>query len=164
MTDDSDIATHSNPAWPRATSFILHADLAPFGMPGRWEQLWTTQLSDDRFEVCCIPFFTYGVALGDTVSAGQREGKHWVMGEVISRSGHRTLRLAAESPASARALHEALHESLAHTGLAHEWHGSGYVAIDLPPGTQPQEILTLFAGHIKAGTLAAEVDDWNERP
>ena len=158
MTDDATVATHSNPASPKA-NFVLHADLAPHGMPGHWEQLWTTQVSDGRFEVCCIPFFTYGVALGDVVSAGPRAGQSWVMEGVISRSGHRTLRLAVESQAAARELHEALHEAVAQTGLAHEWHGSGYVAIDLPPETRAEEILALFAGHIRVGTLSAEVDD-----
>ena len=81
------------------------------------------------------------------------------MERVVSRSGHRTVRLAVESAARAQDLHEQLHSVVAETGLAHEWHGSGYVAIDIPPDKRPEEVLLLFAEHVKAGAVAAEVDE-----
>ncbi|MFE6156358.1 DUF4265 domain-containing protein [Streptomyces sp. NPDC057889] len=31
------------------------------------EQLWTRQITDDRFEVACLPFFTYGICYRDVV-------------------------------------------------------------------------------------------------
>jgi hypothetical protein len=33
-----------------------------------FELLWTRTEDQERFELCCIPFFPYGMALGDLVS------------------------------------------------------------------------------------------------
>ncbi|NOV98762.1 hypothetical protein HDG69_003357 [Isoptericola halotolerans] len=57
-------SVHDEPAWRERASFIVHAALPE---QGRYEQLWCRQVSDDTFEVCCIPFFLYDVALGDLV-------------------------------------------------------------------------------------------------
>jgi len=61
---DSNIATHDDPAWRHRANFIIRASLPE---PGRSEQLWVRQIADYRFEVCCIPFFVYDLALGDIV-------------------------------------------------------------------------------------------------
>jgi hypothetical protein len=33
--------------------------------------LWARQVGDRRFEICCIPFFLYDVALGDVVETDE---------------------------------------------------------------------------------------------
>jgi Domain of unknown function (DUF4265) len=159
VSDDPTLATHAIPARLDPDAVLVDVDLEAFGMPGRREQLSTSQVSPDRFEVCCIPFFTYGIALGDVVSARKGQETSWLMESVVSRSGHRTVRLAIESAARAQELHEQLHTLVAETGLAHEWHGSGYVAIDIPPDKRPEEVLRLFAEHVKAGAVVPEVDE-----
>ncbi|MEW6581938.1 MAG: DUF4265 domain-containing protein [Actinomycetota bacterium] len=55
---------HSAPVWRERANFIIGA---PLPEPGRSEQLWARQVGDQRFEICCIPFFLYDVALGDVV-------------------------------------------------------------------------------------------------
>ena len=37
------------------------------GEVDRFEQLWVRQVDAYRFELCCIPFFLYDVAVGDVV-------------------------------------------------------------------------------------------------
>jgi Domain of unknown function (DUF4265) len=159
VSDDPTLATHATPARLDPDAVLVEVDLEAFGMPGRREQLSTSPIAPDRFEVGCIPFFTYGIALGDVVSARKGDDAAWVMEGVVTRSGHRTVRLAIESAARAQELHEHLHTLVAETGLAHEWHGSGYVAIDIPPDKPPEEVLRLFAEHVKAEAIVAEVDE-----
>jgi hypothetical protein len=63
------IATHDYPAWRAQANYLIMADLSPWGLQDRWEQLWASQVAEDEFILCCIPFFTYGMALGDRATA-----------------------------------------------------------------------------------------------
>ena len=60
-----EIATHSNPAWRDEADFLIAAELDPEAC--RQEQLWAKKMAPQEFKLCCIPFFTYGYALGDVV-------------------------------------------------------------------------------------------------
>jgi hypothetical protein len=119
------IATHQQP--PDA-DFLVHADLEPHGMAGAREQLWVKQVDERRFVMRSLPYFTYGIALGDEVSTDEA----LTIDDVMRRSGHRLLRVAVECDAAERFNQEA-HPFLDHERLLHEWRGLGYVAIDLPP-------------------------------
>ena len=57
--------THREPAWRDRSNYTLQA-VVP-GDVNTFEQLWVRKLDDTDFEVCCIPFFLYDVALGDVV-------------------------------------------------------------------------------------------------
>jgi len=50
---------HETPVWRERANFIIGAAL---DAPGKWEQLWARQVGPNRFELCCIPFMTYGLA------------------------------------------------------------------------------------------------------
>jgi hypothetical protein len=39
----------------------------PGGTKVTTEQLWARQVGDRHFELCCIPYFVYDLALGDVV-------------------------------------------------------------------------------------------------
>jgi hypothetical protein len=60
---------HVNPIYPEKTDFIIGAKCNyktdEYDMV--WEQLWARRISEFRFEICCIPFFAYDLALGDEV-------------------------------------------------------------------------------------------------
>src|SRR5438874_197376 len=58
---------HESPVWRPENSYMAVVDLAPFGFDNEQEQIWLRPLSEDQFEVCCIPFRVYGMALGDVV-------------------------------------------------------------------------------------------------
>jgi hypothetical protein len=97
-------------------------------MAGAREQLWVTQVGERRFVMRSLPFFTYGIALGDEVAT---DATLTVTG-VLRRSVHRLLRVAVERDAAER-FHAEFHPLLDHEQLVHEWRGLGYVAIDLRP-------------------------------
>lgn len=60
-------ATHAEPVWRERADFIIavQVDLAEISIAT--EQLWARKVGDREFEVCCIPFFAYNLALGDIV-------------------------------------------------------------------------------------------------
>ncbi|MFE8017401.1 DUF4265 domain-containing protein [Streptomyces antibioticus] len=68
---------------------MAHADLAPFGLDGQKEQLWLEPVGDGVYSVACIPFRTYGLALGARVRLSENDE----VSEVVERSSHRVLRI-----------------------------------------------------------------------
>ncbi len=68
------IVTHDEPAARSRTNYILRLSLAANGFPGRYEQVWTRTEDNVNFELCCIPFFTYDLSLGDVVRKTTDDG------------------------------------------------------------------------------------------
>jgi len=82
-----------------------------------------------------------------------------VVNEVVVKSGHRTLRVAlVQSHPQLDRLHETLHRLVVNTNLAHEWLKGTYLAVDLPPGTEPEQLITALQAHTQEGTLHWEID------
>jgi hypothetical protein len=84
VPDDSMIATHDEPAARAGTNYILRLILADDGMPGRYEQMWTRTEDKVDFELCCVPFFTYGLSLGDVVTTTNDEGAYKIVSKGAS--------------------------------------------------------------------------------
>lgn len=89
MTDDTIV--HEHPVWRERANFIIAAkiDPPPAKARWRWEQLWARQVAENRFRLCCIPFFIYDLALDDEVETG--EG--YVVKRVTKPSGRYTFRV-----------------------------------------------------------------------
>ncbi|MCX5192295.1 DUF4265 domain-containing protein [Streptomyces sp. NBC_00249] len=80
---------HDDPVGRAQRNYIAQADLAPFGLDGQVEQLWLKPLNDGTFSIACIPFQTYGLALGDRVRLSANDQ----VSEVVGPSSHRVLRM-----------------------------------------------------------------------
>jgi hypothetical protein len=148
------IATHQSPAWLQKSNFILRADLSNHGMPGRLEQLWARKIDPSTFEICCIPFYTYGIALGDKV----RLDASGTIQEVKEKAGHKNLRVAIALITNRNDIHEVLHEWVNSTGLLHEWCTPYYLAVDLPPSQNNQNSFTMLEDLYEEGAVFFEVD------
>src|SRR5687767_13716725 len=107
------IAQHLQPAWQTKADFAIRADLQKHGRPGGAEQLWARRINENNFEVCCIPFFTYGIALGDVVETDDE----FIVQAVVKKGGHKTLRMAVADFSLTEQIHIALHEWLDRYGL-----------------------------------------------
>ncbi|MEK6719842.1 MAG: DUF4265 domain-containing protein [Chloroflexota bacterium] len=123
------MATHREPVWRDASDFLILVDLQAHDLPGHWEQLWVRRLQDETFQLCCIPFYTYGLSLGDIVEATSDDGGAVVLRRLVRASGHRTVRAALRRNAP-EPVHSALHEIVSDLGVPHEWKAGGFVAID----------------------------------
>ncbi|MGV9316457.1 DUF4265 domain-containing protein [Streptomyces sp. NPDC003691] len=148
------IITHEDPIGRGPANYIVHADLSD-RQDGWREQLWTRRLTEDTFEVACLPFFTYGICYRDVVTL---DSDHLVAG-IVRKSGHQTLRVALTADHIDRdRVHELLHGTAAATRLPHEWLQHTYLAVDLPPGTDTTPFADVLEPLAEAGTLHWEID------
>jgi len=138
------IASHPNPVNRPRPSFMLRAALDDVGKGENFEQLWSKRVDGDLFEICCIPFFAYDLALGDVVQAGAEAG--YVIGRVVRRSGNGVVRVAVKRPEDVEAVHPRLHDLIGRLEYLCEWFAPGYVAISVEPGRSHQELLDGLAG------------------
>ena len=86
---DDYIAVHRYPVWYDQSNFLIHAYIEGDAERNRWEQLWVKQVDDKTFVICCIPFFTYDLALGDLVSTDE----DLVIQNTLQASGQFTFRI-----------------------------------------------------------------------
>jgi hypothetical protein len=157
MHDESKIATHDNPVGRERTNYILRVALAAEGMTGQFEQMWTRTEDKQRFELCCIPFFTYGLSLGDVITIADEQGAY----RVDSKGGHRTIRFAIQDEEFAHRRHEEFHGALAATGVLIEFHGhaQGYGAIDITTEDQADAVIGILGPLAQNATLMWEWAD-----
>lgn len=84
------------------------------------EQLWLRMDEEGRdYEVCCLPFYTYGLALGDVVMRTESD----TIGSLTSKSGRRVLRVFFVEPRPSTDSRSALRLAVERTGVLSEWNG-----------------------------------------
>lgn len=150
---DTRHVTHQEPVWRDRTNYIIQVDLEPHGMSqGTLEQIWARTDDNERFEVCCLPFFTYGIALGDTVMWNDSDRT----AEVVTSSGRRLVRSVFADREDAHASHEAFHGSLVATGALIEFSGSGFAAIDIDSDERLAAVMSVLDPLNEAGRLSWE--------
>jgi hypothetical protein len=144
---------HEDPVGRAGSNYIAQADLSPFDLDGQIEQLWLQPDEHGTCAVACIPFMTYGLALGDRV----RLSPEARVIEVVQTSGHRVLRALLGPHADAEPLGRRIHlikNSINESGLLSEWHGERFVAIDIPPGAETSPVFALLQREVdEAGTF-----------
>lgn len=89
------IITHDFPVWRDRANFIIHASLndPETADLAESEQIWARQLEENIFELCCIPFAAFGLALGDFVSTSPAEERKYVIDKIVEKKGHFTYRI-----------------------------------------------------------------------
>lgn len=142
VPEDSEIATHAEPVNREQSNYIVRLALASDGMPGRYEQMWTRTDDGASHELCCIPFFTYGLSLGDVITLTSEGGDY----EIQRKGGHRTIRFTFNGQLAAHQHHNEVHEGLLSIGVAAEFRGAhgGYGAIDLVEDRQAEAVVALL--------------------
>jgi len=149
---------HENPAWRARADSVLRVDLAPYGMPGRFEQLWTRRRAGAGLhELCCIPFFTYAVSLGDVFRV-RTTGQVSVIEAVVVPSGRANVRLAFRSRQVAAERHQEVHAAVAASGLPHEWRSAGYLAVSVNGQAELNAIWSVLSRWADTGDAALELD------
>jgi len=154
MTNDT--VVHESPAWRERANFIIVAriDPEPIDAQWRWEQLWAQQVTENRFIICCIPFFVYNLALGDEVETGLQGENRYVVQRIVKPSGHYTFRVwFYDSSVRGEVSHE-----LTRMGCLVEWRSSysNLLAIDAASDSQAQEVADLLWHREQLGHLTYE--------
>lgn len=139
-------AVHEAPVWRDRANFVIGAQLPE---EGRAEQLFARQLSDRRFEICCIPFFVYDLALGDVVETDES----YNVTSVVQPSGRFVFRVWFGESFHPR--HPVADELSAHGALL-EWSSDNLLAVDAADEVAAQEIADYLAAEERAERLAFE--------
>lgn len=145
-------ARHTEPAWRTRANFVIAADIASSPEKREWEQLWARKLSDTQFEICCIPFFVYDLALGDEV---ETDGDH-VLCRVVKPSGHFTFRVwfgDSTNPDDRIRVMEVIQRE----GCEHEWSSENLLAIDAATAEKAQALTDMLVALQEASSVTYEV-------
>ncbi|HEX6076331.1 MAG TPA: DUF4265 domain-containing protein [Micromonosporaceae bacterium] len=141
---------HESPVGRSNQNHIAMVDLSPFGFRNLMEQLWLTPLGEKKYQVSCIPFRVYGMALNDIVELDST-ARH--VKSVVGRSGHRAFRVffaPALSGTDLPAVVARVEAAVTEAGLKFEWSGNRHIAIDLPPGGKINEVWNAIAVPVAA--------------
>jgi hypothetical protein len=144
---------HLNPVWREKANFIIGAKCtnATAEDSNSWEQLWSRKISDDTFEICCIPFFLYDISLGDEVKTDQ---DYWI-NDVIKRSGHFTFRVWFGNSTNPN-IREEIIDRVNGLGCLFEWYSNNLLAIDAPTEDLAKQISGFLYEKEQIGLLIYE--------
>jgi hypothetical protein len=145
---------HPDPVWRERANFIIHAELPEKDHPKRFEQLWARQLADDRFELCCIPFFVFDLALGDVVATTPRNGRKYLVDRVVEPSGRFVFRVWFGQSFYPR---DQIASRLKALGSMIEWSSRNLLAVDAADGEHAQLVAHFLMEREKAGHLIYEI-------
>ena len=145
MSASSNEIVHTEPVWRDKADFIIGAALPE----GRAEQLWARQLGERRFEICCIPFFVFDLALGDIVETDV----DYTMSGVVEASGRFTFRVWFGDSFHPR---EDIEAELITLGALVEWSSVNLLAVDAADAGHAQTIANFLQERTDLGQLIYE--------
>jgi hypothetical protein len=152
MGDDR-IVVHTDPVWRDRANFIIAAELSERDRPWRLEQLFARQVEENLFEVCCIPFFVYDLALGDVVATSPEPDHAHLVSELVEPSGRYVFRVWFSDPSNPR---DEVANELTASGSLLEWSSRNLMAVDASDRGSAQAIADLLAQRERAGHLRYE--------
>lgn len=147
-------ALHRDPVWRERANFVVNA---PIEEPAavHTEQLWARyDPAAQLYEICCIPFFIYDLALGDMVAVSAAEDGSYVFDRVVISSGRVTFRIyfgRAESRFQADVMMD-----LAKAPIRIERFSESVVALDIEEKDSPQRLADYLAQAQDEGKLIYE--------
>ena len=148
--------THSNPVWRERANFIIGAKCSNSNSQTQeWEQLWAKQTADNRFEICCIPFFVYDLALGDEVETAPEWGQQYMVQQVVKSSGRYTFRVwfGSSSEPTART---SVPLEVSQLGCLMEFSSENLLAVDAATAVQARSVADLLLHREHLGHLVFE--------
>ncbi len=142
-------ATHSQPVWRERSNFIIATSIDSGNTDVQTEQLWARKIDERHFELCCIPFFAYDLALGDVVETDDG----YMARRVSTPSGRYVFRVWFGESFHPRDEVAAELESL---GALVEWSSRNLVAVDARDATHAKELADYLQAQEDAGRLMYE--------
>jgi hypothetical protein len=139
---------HDNPVWRDRSDFIIAAEI-PNGGEIKTEQLWAHQLDETRFEICCIPFFVYDLALGDIVETDAS----YLIRRVLQPSGRYTFRVWFGDSFHPR---DPIVDQLVELGALTEWSSRNLLGVDASDDNRAQLVANFLAEREASGVLRYE--------
>jgi hypothetical protein len=135
---------HDSPVWGDLSNLRGVIELWQDGQLTGVEELWLKRLSSGFFMVCCVPFFAYGIALGDEVECvddATVDGVSILRIEGVKNDGgHGVLRVFFQGT-TASSVKPTIVTALHQFDAILEWRSANYVAIDCPNDLVFQQVL-----------------------
>lgn len=154
MTTPADeFVLHQEPVWRDRSNFIINAELPEKDRPKRYEQLFARQVADDRYEICCIPFFLFDVALGDEVTTAPTSDRKYVVEKVVQPSGRYVFRVWFGESFQPR---DEIADELKALGSLIEWSSPNLLAVDAVDHEHAQQVADFLAERERTGQLIYE--------
>jgi hypothetical protein len=150
MSDVEEFVVHQEPVWRERSDFTINAELSEKDRPRRFEQLFVKHLGGDRFEVCCILFFLYDVALGDVVVTSAEDDRRYVLERIVEPSGRFVFRAWFGESFHPR---DEIAAELKRLGSLIEWSSRNLLAVDAADQHHAQLIADYLAEHEREGRL-----------
>ena len=144
------IIQHLNPVWAEKANFIIMANLDDSNKEIEKEQLWAQRISDTRFEICCIPFFVYGLSLGDEAETDES----FVISKVVKISGQFTFRVWTKDTSNEEKL--AITNYLSENNYLYEFYSENLLSISVKGKFAIQSITDYLAKQERKGHLVYE--------
>lgn len=141
-------AVRPDPVWRDRSNFVIAA-VVPDGGETETEQLWARQVDDHRFEICCIPFFVFDLALGDVV---ETNGEYLVR-RAVKPSGRFVFRVWFGESSHPR---DEIAEELKRRGALIEGSSVNLLAVDAEDEALAQEIADFLQERQDLGQLLYE--------
>ena len=139
-----DVKVHQEPAWRDKANYIIQAPVEHGGEKEIREQLWARK-AGDRFEICCIPFFVRGLALGDEVEAEPDDAGRQLLRRVVRPSGNQTFWVWFEDDAELALLYS-VRDGLERLGCLTEGYSKGLLAFNAESDRQAEQALEFLDG------------------
>lgn len=120
-------AQHFEPVWRDRSDFVIAADVSSYSGLADTEQLWAMKVDENLFELCCIPFFVYDLALGDIVETAPAGERRYMLSRVVERSGRLVFRVWFGESFHPR---DEIAAQLDELGALLEWSSPNLLAVD----------------------------------
>ncbi|HEX2912519.1 MAG TPA: DUF4265 domain-containing protein [Chloroflexia bacterium] len=147
---------HQNPIWRNKANFLIGAKCSDEDTADlEWEQLWCRQVSENRFEICCIPFFVYNLALGDEVTTYSYLDIPYMLDQVVKPSGHYTFRVWFND-SSDSVIRNKITSEISRLECLIEWSSEHLLAVDAASNEQAQELADYLIQMEQQGYLIHE--------
>ncbi|MFT3798378.1 DUF4265 domain-containing protein [Microbacterium sp.] len=143
-------AVHRDPVWRDRANFIIATAIDPGDTGVTTEQLWARMVDDRHFELCCIPFFAYDLALGDVVEVDD----DYLVRRVSEPSGRYVFRVYFDRDNFG--LRDEVVLELIGLGALVEWSSPKLLAVDARNATHGQEIADYLFSEENNGRLIYE--------
>lgn len=146
---------HLNPIWREKADYIIGASVPPLHKSSDdkpWEQLWARKINERNFELCCIPFFAYGLALGDEVVTNEDN----MISKVSKKSGNTTMRIWFTDKITRRDI-DGFCDFLFSYGYLHEWYSEHLLGINSSSLTTTEALIDNLKEYETVGKLYFEI-------
>jgi len=147
-----DTKIHNEPVWQERADRLIYAKIEHKGDHEIREQLWAKFIDNERFEICCIPFFIFDLALGDEVSITLTNENHGLIDKVIRRSNHQTYWIWFNNLANDTICVE-VQKKITAIGCLFEWYSNTLLAVNVVSASQANLLLDTVIDETKSGFL-----------